>query len=300
VTSDQVSTELVAVITAVSDHVPLVLTTEGTRLPYGPLKSSHRSLQAGLRAWVEEQTGHRLAHVEQLYTFADRDRAGSSGRVISVSYLGLTRVGTAVAGWRSWYDFFPWEDRRAEAASGGAELVATHVAPALRRWTQQAAGPEREARRVRCAVTFGLDSRPWLPELALQRYELLYEAGLIPEAPGAASTVPGLRLDQDHRRILATGVARLRATIQYRPLVFELLPETFTLGQLQGVVEALAGRPVHTQNFRRLVTGQELVEDTGERDTGTGGRPARLFRFRREVLEERSLAGTKLPGVRPH
>ena len=102
----------------------------------------------------------------------------------------------------------------------------------------------------------------------------------------------------DHRRILATGIARLRAKIKYRPVVFELMPPTFTLLQLQRTVEALAGRLLHKQNFRRLIDQQDLVEETGEVTTETGGRPAKLFRFRREVLAERQVAGTKLPLVR--
>ena len=88
----------------------------------------------------------------------------------------------------------------------------------------------------------------------------------------------------DHRRILATGIARLRAKIKYHPVVFELMPDTFTLLQLQRCVEALAGRLVHKQNFRRLVEQQELVEETGQLSQDTGGRPAKLFRFRRDVL----------------
>jgi hypothetical protein len=99
----------------------------------------------------------------------------------------------------------------------------------------------------------------------------------------------------DHRRILATGIARLRAKIKYRPVVFELLPPTFTLLQLQRSVEALAGRLVHKQNFRRLIEQQELVEETGAMTTDTIGRPAKLFRFRHAVLAERVVAGTKLP-----
>ena len=110
--------------------------------------------------------------------------------------------------------------------------------------------------------------------------------------------VPGDRMVGDHRRVLATGLARLRAKIQYRPVVFELMAPEFTLGQLQDCVEALAGRPVHTQNFRRLIDQQALVEDTGQVDADTGGRPARLYRFRREVLQERQAAGTKLPTTR--
>jgi hypothetical protein len=90
----------------------------------------------------------------------------------------------------------------------------------------------------------------------------------------------------------------LRAKIQYRPVVFELMAPEFTLGQLQDCVEALAGRAVHTQNFRRLIEQQALVEDTGQVHAETGGRPARLYRFRREVLQERHAAGTKLPTTR--
>jgi hypothetical protein len=97
---------------------------------------------------------------------------------------------------------------------------------------------------------------------------------------------------------LATGLARLRSKIQYRPVVFELMAPEFTLRQLQDCVEALAGTPVHTQNFRRLVEQQELVEDTGRLDASTGGRPGRLYRFRREIVQRRDVAGTRLPGAR--
>jgi len=102
-------------------------------------------------------------------------------------------------------------------------------------------------------------------------------------------------MTHDHRRILATGIARLRAKIKYRPVVFELMPPRFTLLQLQRSVEALAGRLVHKQNFRRLIELQELVEETGAMAAATGGRPAKLFRFRREVVDERAVVGTKLP-----
>jgi hypothetical protein len=133
----------------------------------------------------------------------------------------------------------------------------------------------------------------------LQRYELMYEASMIPEAlrdNGQETTaVPGKPMSSDHRRILATGIARLRAKIKYRPVVFELMPPEFTLLQLQRSVEALAGRLVHKQNFRRLIEQQELVEETGAIASDTVGRPAKLFRFRHGVLAERAVAGTKLP-----
>src|SRR6202012_2788861 len=145
----------------------------------------------------------------------------------------------------------------------------------------------------------------WNEELVLQRYELLWEAGLVAEGRREGEDVSPILSDalgesmrHDHRRILATGIARLRAKIKYRPVVFELMPSAFTLLQLQRMVEALAGRLLHKQNFRRLIDQQDLVEETGNVATETGGRPAKLFRFRREVLAEREVAGTKLPMVR--
>ena len=78
----------------------------------------------------------------------------------------------------------------------------------------------------------------------------------------------------DHRRILATAIGRLRGKIKYRPVVFELMPPSFTFLQLQRTVEALAGVRLHKQNFRRLVEQQGVVEETGEVASETGGRPA--------------------------
>ncbi len=289
-----VSTELIAVLVAVTGGEPLVLTIrEAAALPSGPLQVEHRSLQSGLRAWVEQQTHHPLGYIEQLYTFADRDRGGDGAlHAISISYLGLTREGgpdgEREPGWRNWYEFFPWEDHR----TGPPALLAGSILPRLADW----AGPDR-LRRQRIAISFG--AAGWNEELVLQRYELLFEAGLVPERRLGPPHLPGRVMLSDHRRILATAIARLRAKIKYRPVVFELMPPAFTLLQLQRTVEAVAGRRLHKQNFRRLIEQQALVEETGEAAQDTGGRPAKLFRFRRDVLAERAVAGTKLPLSRP-
>src|SRR5437763_1800162 len=180
---------LSAVIVAASAQEPRVLTIRlphraagdgsAEALPSGPLEAEHRTLEIGLRTWVERQTSQRLGDVE---------RQASAG----------DRLGTGVA-------------------------------------------------------------------MAL-----------------------------DHRRILATALGRLRGKIKYRPVVFELMPPSFTLLQLQRTVEALSGVRLHKQNFRRLVEQQGLVEETGEISAATGGRPARLVRFRREVLLERPAPGLRL------
>lgn len=299
-----VSAELTAVIVAVTEGEPRVLTIgHGEALPSGPFEPGHRSLQAGLREWVETQTHHPLGYVEQLYTFADLNRMlGTKGRVVSVSYLGLTREAPVVAGWdamwQPWYRYFPWEDFR--DGKGGLNAGAMRQ---LMDWADAAPDlPVGMERRRRIKANFGPGS--WNEELVLQRYELLWEAGLVTEAPGRPKQAPdpaflGVPMLHDHRRILATGIARLRAKIKYRPVVFELMPDGFTLLQLQRTVEALAGRLLHKQNFRRLIEQQDLVEETGQVTTETRGRPAKLFRFRRDVLAERHAAGSKLPLVRP-
>jgi len=308
-----IAADLVAVLVAVTAGEPRVLTIQDqSALPSGPLESEHRSLQAGLRAWVERQTRLPLGYVEQLYTFADRDRAGASAlHVISVSYLGLTREQSAAgeyeASWPSWYRYFPWEDHRL----GPPPLIEATLRPQLEAWAAASGGQaEPGASRQRCAMLFGLEGHAWNEELVLQRYELLYEAKLVPEAwrdgspsgspqaavaDAAARLAPGSAMALDHRRILATGIARLRAKIKYHPVVFELMPDAFTLLQLQRCIEALAGRLLYKQNFRRLIEQQDLVEETGATSQDAGGRPAKLFRFRRTVFAERALAGSKLP-----
>ncbi len=297
-----VAVELNAVLVALIDDEPQVLTLEdGALLPSGPFEGDHPTLQAGVRAWIERQTHHPLGYLEQLYTFADRYRESTMGyRIVSISYLGLTRERAAAGqhepGWQSFYRYFPWEDWR----RGQPKVLARAVLPRLKSWIDTAANDARRRRRQRVEGNF--DVSAWNEELMLQRYELLYEAGLVPEAgrprKPVADPVPGEPMRYDHRRILATGIARLRAKIKYRPVVFELMPPDFTLGQLQRAVEALAGRPLHKQNFRRQVEQQGLVEETGAMTTGTGGRPAKLYRFRREIVLERAVAGSKLPLAR--
>lgn len=292
--------ELTAVLVAVSDAEPRVLTVQrGRGLPSGPFFSEHRTLQLGLRDWVENQTHHPLGYLEQLYTFADRDRLKGTGgtRIISISYLGLTREGPVTSEhfprWQAWYRYLPWEDWR----DGPPRVLVREIVPRLQEWVREAPDtPARRERGWRVGSTFATEERAWDEELVLQRYELLFEAGLAAEAGRRSQGLGcGEGMTHDHRRILATAIARLRAKIKYRPVVFELMPESFTLLQLQLAVEALAGRRLHKQNFRRLIEHHELVEATGEIHVATGGRPAKLFRFRGEVVAARALVGTRLP-----
>lgn len=308
---------LSAVIVAVERDAPLILTSVSDNasddaLPFGPFDPvRHRTFETGLRSWVEEQTALKLGYVEQLYTFGDRGRhaqLGDSGRVVSVGYLALTRrnplteasLAASGAHWRSWYDHFPWEDWR----SGSPPVLTDTILPQLEDWARSdptAAPPGRALGRLdRYHQAFGSGGISWDEERVLDRYELLYEAGLVIESQRDGRVPPerllprlGMPMQFDHRRILATAISRLRSKLKYRPVVFELMAPEFTLTDLQKTVEAVAGRHLHKQNFRRLVESTKLVELTGGVDTGTGGRPAALFRFRREILQERPGAGVR-------
>ncbi|TNC14284.1 hypothetical protein FF100_08920 [Methylobacterium terricola] len=300
---------LAAAILAATLDEPRVLTVpvagqpdgRGEGLPAGPLEPAHPTLERGLRAWVERQTGQSLGYVEQLYTFGDRNRRrGGQGEgglhALSVAYLALVREArpAADATWQSWYRYFPYEDRRA-----GRPPALDALTDRLEAWAGAATDPEQGRRRSdRIGLTFGAAGSGWNEERVLERYELLFEAGLVPEA-GASDHIAGQAMAFDHRRMLATALGRLRGKIKYRPVVFELMPPAFTLGQLQRVVEALSGVLLHKQNFRRLVAQQGLVEETEAVTAETGGRPARLMRFRREVLLERPVPGLRLPSGRP-
>ena len=305
---------LSAVVVAIRDGEAVVLTVRPRGetlqgLPFGPFDpEGHRTFELAMRAFVTEQTRFNLGYVEQLYTFGDKGRdaplavisAGSEqARVISVGYLALAPAApdtdTADSQWQPWARFFPYEDWRAGRPAAMAALE-----PALRRWAEGDAG-----RLARARLAFALDGARWNEERVLERYELLYEAGLAPEAardrgesPAASDAVAraaGEPMISDHRRILATALSRLRGKLKYRPVVFELMPEAFTLSALQRAVEGIAGVPLHKQNFRRALERAELVEGLGRLEPDTGGRPAELFRFRREILAERPVSGLALP-----
>jgi len=307
---DVVRIGLSVAIVSVANEEPSVLVVhqrDKDALPFGPFDPlHHRTLESGVRTWVGEQTYLDLSYAEQLYTFGDRGRhlmtPGEGPRVVSVGYLALIRQSGELKApdtvWRDWYRYFPWEDWRLAKP----EIIPEVLAPALRAFAKNAPDTATaNRRRERARLCFGLDGLPWDEERVLERYELLYEAGLIEEAvrdgrsegPQPASAL-GTGMEFDHRRILATAISRLRGKMKYRPVVFELMAPEFTLLELQRTVEAISGIRLHKQNFRRLVEDQGLVEGTNRFAQATRGRPAELFRFRREVLNERPASGVRL------
>jgi len=293
--------ELVPVLIAITNGSLRVLTVaQGTLLPNGLLAPLRHSLQAGVRMWVAKQTSQPMGYVEQLYTFVDTRRQNEQGLpVLYVSYLGLVREAADSilhpdAKWQDCYGYFPWEDLRTDGGQRDA------IISRLRIWANSADTEEvRQKRLKRIHLCWGVEPENWSEEYVLQRYEMLYESGLIAEAAEPQENfnfaLTGQPMCHDHRRVLATALSRLRAKIKYRPVIFELMPPEFTLLQLQNSVEAISGRLLHKQNFRRQIQQQNLIEPSDTGVSGSKGRPAQLYRFRDDVLPDQLISDIGLP-----
>ena len=91
------------------------------------------------------------------------------------------------------------------------------------------------------------------------------------------SELPSLAFD--HADIVATAVTRLRGKVRYQPIGFELLPERFTLSQLQHLYEAILERPLDKRNFRKKILSMDVLVETDEIEQDVAHRAARLYRF---------------------
>jgi ADP-ribose pyrophosphatase YjhB (NUDIX family) len=143
-----------AVIVAATLEEPRVLAVRAGRrnldaLPSGPLVPDHRTLEAGLRAWVEQQTDQRLGYVEQLYTFGDRGRTETDGSALTqglaLAYLALVREARPAGSMasRAMSPFLRCSISRAEASPLASTRVPSLPSPPLFR----SAVPNRMPRR---------------------------------------------------------------------------------------------------------------------------------------------------------
>jgi 8-oxo-dGTP diphosphatase len=83
----------------------------------------------------------------------------------------------------------------------------------------------------------------------------------------------------DHAEIVSLALQRLRGKVRYEPIGFELLPEKFTLSELQHLYEAVLESPLDKRNFRKKILSMGLLVSLKERSHGGAHRPAQLFRF---------------------
>lgn len=281
--------DLIAVLVTLGTTAPLVLVRDHNALPSGPLDARRASLQRGFHHWAEKLTDCASINVmEQLYTFADQTAEGNARRLISISYLAIAQnLSDKLNSLGSFYSYFPWEDRRLNVNSASYSKLIDR----LNLWADN-----HPQRRARIHHYFGLQHNGWDDEKVLDRYELLWEAGLVGEsASGQVTPFTGIPMAHDHRRILATALSRLRSKVRYSAMIFDCLPTSFTFNQLQQAMETITGRLIHKSNFRRLILNQKLLEETGYFENSSPGRPARFYRFCQKRDVSCYLAGANLP-----
>ncbi|PQO45781.1 NUDIX hydrolase [Blastopirellula marina] len=90
----------------------------------------------------------------------------------------------------------------------------------------------------------------------------------------------------DHNQILQVAQERLQGKVRYQPIGFELLPEKFSLRQLQRMYETVLGRELDKRNFRKKALSLGVLEDLNEVERDVSHRAARLYRFDREKYQQ--------------
>lgn len=287
--------------------------------------------EAALRELMEETAVAEPRYLEPLgsYTQNGRDprqfaghpdpRTGewvsTGARVATNAYLMLMSAPAAVtadpdetagARWSDLYRYLPWEDLRGDAGRAAAR----RVLEAVERWAATQPG---DGVRERIDAAFGQGLREWNEERVAERWRLLFDARLVPEARrdrwGRSDGEGfGREMAFDHRRILADALARVRGKIKYIPNALRALAgDEFTLDELQAACEAVAGRRLHRANFRRAVAqtrgdrqarAPRIVAGTGKRRPRAPGEPGvapEVFAFLPGILRARLDPSLRLP-----
>jgi 8-oxo-dGTP diphosphatase len=91
------------------------------------------------------------------------------------------------------------------------------------------------------------------------------------------------KLAHNHAQVLQKALETLRFKLKYFPLAFELLPEKFTLGQVQTLYEAISGKKYDKRNFRKKLSGQKFLVQSEEKETGVSHKPAFYYRFDHKI-----------------
>lgn len=150
--------------------------------------------------------------------------------------------------------------------------------------------------------TFGdIDRHPQGRVITVAYYSIIRstDAGLHPVTSFAkkaywwpARELPKLAFD--HNEIAEKALSRLRDRIRYEPIGFELLPEKFTLTQLQHVYEAILEQKIDKRNFRKKILSFGLLQELSKKQTGVSHRAARLYKFNKKQYEKAKKLGLSM------
>ncbi len=139
--------------------------------------------------------------------------------------------------------------------------------------------------------TFGRPDRdPRTRVITVAYFALIPYDSVVQQAEGettewfSLSQLPDLAFD--HAEILAYALTRLRYKLEYTAVGFQLLPDVFTLSELQKAYEIILDEKLDKRNFRRKILTADILEETGEKKKEGEGRPAKLYRYRKDAIAE--------------
>ncbi len=300
--------EICAVLAAADGAGPYVLTLarrHGAQghmfsLPCAPFDPTRgQSFEGRLRDWASVHTTAQITRITQIGT-------SLAGGRIRIGLLALVSDRNAFmprgARWTPMGEIFPWEDWQA----GEPDSLKQVLRPALDEWAQSGGAKQNLLRLAKLQTLFTDNTKAWVPSLTSERFDMLYEAGLLPEAlrdrTGAAisvrqrhAAVYGQIMQGADRHALAMALSSLRMQVELSAAMSSLMPSPFTLGALQKTVEAVIGLSLHTQNFRRDLMHSGQISKTGERGRIGRSRPGMLWEWAGAAQKFTALVGMPLP-----
>lgn len=220
------------------------------------------NMEDSAKQCLYEKTGFSSSYLEQLYTFGETDR-DPRGRIISTAYLALLDKSrqdnpfnkTGKTEKKSWFNL------RYELLHSRESLSSNH--PILLSTYELALNNESENITAIIEV-----QKTFINKALKQKIKIIHSDGIA----------------FDHAEIIAYAIQRLRNKAEYSPIVFSLMPDTFTLTELQQVYEIILGKELFKANFRRKI--YDMVTETPEYKKDAGHRPSKLFRFNPKILEK--------------
>ncbi len=227
-------------------------------LPGGFINMDENLEDSALRE-LKEETNLDELYVEQLYTFGDKDRDQRT-RIVSVSYMALIpenhegelRAGDDASD-AQWFkvDFQLNEQTQRLGSNNGMEIVQSYLLTLT----------AEEDKELVLNAKLDVINR-------IQHLNLVKDLQIM-EVAGIAF---------DHAKIIGYGLERLKNKVEYTDIVFSLMPETFTLSELQQVYELLLCEKIYTAQFRRKIE-PKLIKLTNQTTEGKGHRPAQHYSY---------------------
>ncbi len=208
-------------------------------LPGGFLNPKTETLEECAKRVLKNETGLSNVYLEQLYTFDDIDRDPRMS-VVSTSYIALIDKNRLD---QKISDNASWFDIVMYEEDGKSVYITLDNGD----------------------VSFSMEIEKKLKEKTTDRYKF--------------NVVKNDLLAFDHPVVILSGLERLRNKLNYTDIVFNMMPEYFTLGDLQQVYEVILNKKLLDPAFRRIIANK--VEKTEKVQTGEGHRPSALFRYRR-------------------